>query len=315
MSPGVGALRFRDEAGVFQGAPDSGRQTVPPLVDLAQLVRSSHAVETRTDTMADLAYLRGRGTSLGGLRPKCTVREADGTLAIGKFPSVSDERAVTKGEVLVLALARLAGINAAEARLVDSDGAPVPLIRRFDRGPRGRLLYASAATLLGVEAGAPEDHSYTEIVDALRVHGSRVQRDSEELWRRIALSILVTNVDDHPPNHGFLHDGDGRFRLSPAFDLNPFPDRARELKTWISEDTGPAASIEALLSTAPYFRLRLSRAKVVLGEVEAAVGRWREVGAALGCTAQEREAFEDAFEHEERAVARRASGKRSQRGR
>ena len=59
----------------------------------------------------------------------------DGQLSIGKFPSVADERPVTKGEVLAMRLAKRAGIDAAEARLVESDGTPVALIRRFDRPP------------------------------------------------------------------------------------------------------------------------------------------------------------------------------------
>ncbi|MEG8055176.1 hypothetical protein QP185_21435 [Sphingomonas aerolata] len=58
---------------------------------------ASRAVETNTETAADLAYLRGRGTSLGGLRPKCTVIDDEGHLSIGKFPSVADERSVTRG--------------------------------------------------------------------------------------------------------------------------------------------------------------------------------------------------------------------------
>src|SRR5690606_21260340 len=114
---------------------------------------------TASETAADLAYLRGRGTSLGGLRPKCSVLDTDGSLAIGKFPSVQDTRAVTKGEVLAMQLARKAGINAAETRLVDSDGVPVALVRRFDRTADGkRILYASAATLLGVEAASGQEH-------------------------------------------------------------------------------------------------------------------------------------------------------------
>ena len=302
----VGALRFRDEEGVCQRAPEAGRRTVPPLIELGALLGASHAVETQTETQADLACLRGRGTSLGGLRPKCSVVDAEGHLAIGKFPSVADERSITKGEVLALSLARLAGIDAADGRLVESDGIPVALIRRFDRSETGRALYVSAATLLGVEAGAPEEHRYTEIVDALRVHGAHPQRDIEELWRRIAFSILINNVDDHLHNHGFLHERGGLWNLSPAFDLNPFPERARELKTWISEDAGPEASIEALLDVAPYFRLPLARAKVVLRAVETAVARWRKVGKALGMTPAELEAFEEAFEHEERGIAQRA---------
>jgi serine/threonine-protein kinase HipA len=87
----AGALRFRDEQGVFRRAPEAGRRTTPPLVELGALSRSTRAVELNTETQADLAYLRGRGTSLGGLRPKCTVIDDDGRLAIGKFPSVQDQ--------------------------------------------------------------------------------------------------------------------------------------------------------------------------------------------------------------------------------
>ena len=302
----VGALRFRDEHGVFQRDSEPGRRTAPPLIELAHLAAASRAVETNHETAADLAYLRGRGTSLGGLRPKCTVVDEHGRLSIGKFPSVDDERAVTKGEVLAMRLASAAGIRAAEARLLDSDGVPVALIRRFDRtGEGGRVLYTSAATMLGAEAGDPSEHSYTELVDTLRVYGAAAQEDIEELWRRVAFSILITNVDDHLFNHGFLHVGRGQWRLAPAFDLNPFPDRVRELKTWISPEAGPEASIEALLSVAPYFRVSRARAKQILPHVEHVVARWRSEGKSLGMTDVELEPFASAFEHAERDVARR----------
>jgi serine/threonine-protein kinase HipA len=305
----VGALRFRDEAGIFQRTSEPERRTAPPLIELRHLMAASRAVETETETAADLAYLRGRGTSLGGLRPKCTVLDDAGMLAIGKFPSVQDERAVTKGEVLAMRLAKEAGIAAADARLVDSAGVPVALVRRFDRTPDGgRLMFVSAATLLGVESADAPEHSYAEIVDALRVHGAAVQADVEELWRRIAYSILITNVDDHLHNHGFLHVEHGLWRLAPAFDLNPFPDRARELKTWLSADTGPEATVDALMSVIAYFRISAKRAKVILREVERAVAGWRKAGRALGMTDRELEQFADAFEHSERTAAQKITG-------
>jgi serine/threonine-protein kinase HipA len=205
--------------------------------------------------------------------------------------------------VLALKLAKAAGIQSADARLVDSAGFPVALIRRFDRTADGRrLMYASAATLLGGDDG--REHCYTEIVDAIRQHGADTQADIEELWRRIAFSILISNVDDHLHNHGFLHTGHGQWRLAPAFDLNPFPDQVRELKTWISEDTGPEASIEALMSVIAYFRIPLNRARAILNEVDRAVAGWRRQGKALGMTVKELDAFADAFEHTERRAAR-----------
>jgi len=303
----VGALRFQDEQGVFCRATEAGRRTAPPLVELGHLLAATRAVETESETAADLAYLLGRGTSLGGMRPKCTVVDDDGMLAIGKFPSVTDERAVTKGEVLAMTLAKAAGIRAADVRLVTSDELSVALIRRFDRTADGRrLMYISAATLLGAESSDPKEHFYTEIVDAIRMHGLDAQSDTEELWRRIAFSILITNVDDHLRNHGFLHASHGKWRLAPAFDINPFPERARELKTWISEETGPEATIDGLLSVRAYFRIRPQRAKEILGEVENAIAKWRETSRRLGMTNRELESFADAFEHQERQEARKA---------
>jgi len=300
----VGALRFQDETGAFCRATKEGQRTAPPLMELERLLNASQAVEAETDTAADLAYLLGRGTSLGGMRPKCTVLDEDGHLAIGKFPSVTDQRAVTKGEVLALKLARAAGICAANARLIDCAGAPVALIRRFDRTPGDRRLhYISAATLIGSDGR--QDHAYTEVVDAIRQHGADAQSDIEELWRRMAFSILITNVDDHLHNLGFLHASHGQWRLAPAFDLNPFPERQRELKTWISEEAGPEATVESLLSVTAYFRMSLKRAKTILREVERAVADWQIQGRALGMTEGELEAFEEAFEHPERKAAQR----------
>ena len=304
----VGALRFQDEAGVFGRATEPGRRTAPPLIDLKQLLSATRAVETENETAADLAYLRGRGTSLGGLRPKCTVVDDDGALAVGKFPSVRDERAVTKGEVLAMQLANASGLHVAQSRLVHSDGVPVALIRRFDRTrDGGRIPYISAATLVGADPADPREHFYTEIVDALRVHGADAQSDIEELWRRMAYSVLITNVDDHLHNHGFLHASRGQWRLAPAFDINPIPNRVRELKTWISEDAGPEATIEALFSVLLYFRIPRARASDILDRMERAISQWRERGKALGMTKQELDQFADAFEHAERKAARQAA--------
>ena len=52
-----------------------------------------------------------------------------------------------------------------------------------------------------------------------------------QLWRRLAFNLLITHVDDHLQDLGFLHLGRGQWRLAPAFDLNPFPDKDRQSKT------------------------------------------------------------------------------------
>jgi serine/threonine-protein kinase HipA len=169
-----------------------------------------------------------------------------------------------------------------------------------------RLLLESMAGDATLFIRRDEVETAWKIVDAIRRHGAAAQEDIDELWRRIAFSILITNVDDHLHNHGFLHLHHGHWQLAPAFDLNPFPERLRELKTWISEETGPEASIDALMSVIAYFRLPLPRAKHILREVESAVSRWREIGCALGMSKSMLEAFAEAFEHPERSAAQHA---------
>lgn len=219
---------------------------MPPLIELQHMFNASRAVEKGEETTEDLKYLQGKGTSLGGMRPKCTVIDDKGLLAIGKFPSINDARSVTRGEVLALCLAKEAGIDAAPARIVEIEGIPVAIIQRFDRTTdNGRIPYLSAASML--QASREQDHSYIEIADSIRANGFSPTEDVQQLWRRMVFNLLITNVDDHLQNHGFLHVARGQWRLAPAFDINPFPDKERESRTWLSEQSGPITDLNALM--------------------------------------------------------------------
>ena len=292
----LGALRLRNENGQYLRSVTEGERTTPAFLELEQILLASRAVEMSQETAADLAYLQGKGTSLGGMRPKCTILDSDGALSLGKFPSINDERAVTRGEVLALRLAKLAGIDSAQARIVMVQDQPVSMIRRFDRTPQqNRIPYISGATLL--QANRDDEHSYTEIIDVMRFMCEKFAEDARQLWRRLVFNHLITNVDDHLQNIGFLYSGNNQWRLSPAFDLNPFPDKDPESKTWLSEDTGPITSIEQLLSQAFRFELSQQQAQEVLDEVVIAVKRWKEVAnqPEVGFQAREIADFKPAF--------------------
>jgi len=296
----VGALRLRNANGTWHRTLPEGQRTTPPLIELKRIYQASRAVEHGQETAEDLRYLQGKGTSLGGMRPKCTIVDEDNTLAIGKFPSVSDTRSVTRGEVLALRLAQLAGIDAAPARIVLLGDVPVAIVRRFDRDSNdGRIAYQSAASLL--QASREEDRSYTEIADVIRAHGHSPIEDLHQLWRRLVFNLLITNIDDHLQNHGFLHVAHGLWRLAPAFDLNPFPDKERESKTWLSEEDGPITDIAMLLARATYFALNKEQALHIVAQVHAAVFGWRRVAlsAEVGLHKHELDDFAAAFEHEQ----------------
>lgn len=296
----IGALRLRDKDGKYLRAVEEGKRTTPPLVEMQRVYDASRAVEKGEETAEDLKYLQGKGTSLGGMRPKCTVIDDNGSLAIGKFPSVNDTRSVTRGEVLALCLARQAGIDAAPARIVELDGVPVAIIQRFDRtADNGRIPYLSAASLL--QASREDDHAYTEIADAIRANGSAPTADVQQLWRRIVFNLLITNVDDHLQNHGFLHVDKGQWRLAPAFDINPFPDKERESKTWLSEQDGPVMELSALMARCSYFAMTSVEALGALSDVYKAVTDWKNVAlsAVVGLKPNELDDFAPAFEHEQ----------------
>lgn len=302
----IGAIRLLDpDTQAFLRVIEDGARGTPPLLELAHLMAASRAVEMNKETEADLRYLRGRGTSVGGMRPKCTVVDEDGHLAIGKFPSVKDDRSVTRGEVLALHLSAAAGISVADSRIVMSEDTPVALIRRFDRVEGGgRIPYLSAGSMM--QASRLEDHAYTQIADTIIANSVNPGQDLEELWRRLAFNLLITNVDDHVQNHGFLHVAHGQWRLAPAFDINPFPDKDQELKLWLDEAYGPVDSIEAVVSVAGYFRLDAAAVQRVLGEVCTAIGSWATVAisAAVGMSGHDLEDFAPAFENEQMRIAK-----------
>lgn len=297
----IGALRFRDNAdSPFLDVPhDDNLPEGTHEVPLQTLIQASKAVESGKETETDLAYLKGRGTSIGGMRPKATVLKPDGTLTIAKFPSISDTRDVARGEVLALLLAKDAGMNASEAEVVLSGAQAVAIITRFDR-PRagGRIPYLSAASLLQLDSR--EDGAYTQIAEAIDRFSPRPLEDKQELWARICFSMLITNVDDHMHNHGFLHSGGGQWRLAPLFDVNPFPDKQPILKTAVTEATGETGDIQEALDAAAYFGVSDDDAHEILIRMMAALNNWKRLARspAVGMDDDEIDKVAPAFEND-----------------
>jgi serine/threonine-protein kinase HipA len=267
-------------------------------VALPKLLSATEHVIDETDTDEDLQLLFAPGSSLGGARPKASVREKDGHLAIAKFPRRDDETNTVIWESVALTLARKAGIPVPDARVEAVAKKPVLLLRRFDRDSKRRIPFLSAMSMLG--AWDNESHSYLEIVDALRQHGATPKPDIEALWRRIVFNILISNTDDHLRNHGFLYHGSDGWCLSPAYDLNPVPTdiKPRILTTAINEDDG-TASLAPAMSVAKYFELDAAKARAIAKQVGKAVSKWRNEAAHHGVGKNEIARMTSAFEHED----------------
>ena len=291
----IGALRHKRE-GETDFDHDIGRYRVPSLIRLPALLNAADAVQSNTETADDLKLLLNEGSPLGGARPKSAVIDKNGQLAIAKFPKPDDDRSIPHGEILALTLAQRAGLNAAFGQLLAVAGRSVALIKRFDRAGEHRFPFLSAMSLLGLNDG--DTATYTDIAECIRMYSSAPIEDLHELWRRIVFGVMIGNLDDHLGNHGFLYDGDGKWRLSPAYDLNPVPleEKVRELTTWISEE-GPEASVDLSRRAAPYFAVKDHQAEQIISEVSQATASWREVARNLGMSAADRAAYASAFDN------------------
>jgi serine/threonine-protein kinase HipA len=296
-----GALRFSDAPdGPFLSPRE--QRTIPPLVDLPRLLSATERFLADEENAEDLRILLAPGSSLGGARPKASVRDTDGQLAIAKFPRKDDDYNVVVWEAVALVLAEKAGLTVPEWRLETIMDKPVLIIRRFDRVGEMRIPFLSAMSML--QAKDNEPHSYLEIADALRQYGAEPVADLAELWRRIVFSILISNTDDHLRNHGFIYERHKGWRLSPAYDMNPTPAevKPRILTTTIDLYDG-TASIDLALSVAKDFRLSPEEAKAIIKEVGAGVAQWRDVAQSHGLDRREIDRMASAFEHADAQAA------------
>jgi serine/threonine-protein kinase HipA len=300
-----GALRFAETVG-GPFLADQGPVKIPPLIELPRLLSAAEHVVAEKDSDEDLKLLLAPGSSLGGARPKASVRDRDGHLAIAKFPHKGDEVNTVAWEAVALTLAEKAGIVTPQWRLESAGNKPVLLLRRFDREGNARIPFLSAMTML--DSRDHETRSYLEFADGLRQHGAAPKQDMRALWRRIVFSILISNTDDHLRNHGFVWAGRAGWRLSPAYDLNPVPTdiKPRVLATAITLDDA-TASLKLAYEVASYFELTAKDARALAQEVGKAVSAWRKEAGKLGLSKAEIDRMASAFEHNDLTAA--VSGK------
>jgi serine/threonine-protein kinase HipA len=293
----MGAIRFKtNPEGPFLN--DDANFSSPPWTSLRELEFASMQLEK--DTLADeesikwLSMLIAPGASLGGARPKASVTDPQGSLWIAKFPSASDQADIGGWEMVVNELAKKAGLDIADglARKFNSKYYTF-LSKRFDRTKqKGRIHFASAMTLLGRSDG-DTGSSYLELAEFIMQHGTNVDKDLEELWRRIVFNIAVKNTDDHLRNHGFILQ-QGGWILSPAFDINPVY-YGRGLTLNISE-TDNSLDYDLAFSVARYFRLAKEKAETIKHDVTKAVSAWQKTAVKYKIQTSEQGLMARAFE-------------------
>jgi serine/threonine-protein kinase HipA len=303
----MGALRFKEE--IERPFLNDNKKLASPLwTSLRELEYASLQLE-REDVIDDPEYLKWLnmlvvpGSSLGGARPKASVLDTKNNLWIAKFPSRNDDKDMGAWEMVVNQLAINAGLNTAEAKIQKFSGNHhTYLTKRFDRTDNGeRIHFTSAMTMLGYNDGNDfhDGVSYLELAEFLMQYGASVDKDLEELWRRIIFNICVTNTDDHLRNHGFLLTNSG-WVLSPAYDVNAV-EVGTGLKLNISENDN-SLDVELALEVAEYFRLKKQRAKEIIKVVKSSVSNWKKLAQSYGIGKAEQERMRNAFLDEEMSM-------------
>ncbi|MEO7066742.1 MAG: HipA domain-containing protein [Rhodanobacter sp.] len=292
----MGALRLRDTA--TSQYMDPRALSAPPMTELRALETAADKVERGDDEQLSkwIKQLIAPGASLGGARPKASFRDIDGTLWLAKFPAMDDRRDVGLWEYLAFQLARHAGIDMPPARALKlSSRGHTFAVQRFDRTSTSRRMYTSALTRLARTES--DGASYLDIVAAIESEGSSAQiaAQLQQLFRRVLFNILIGNRDDHLRNHGFLRVGNG-WMLSPAFDVNPNPDKNTHVLTIDGSDASPDSSL--LMTTAAFYRLKPKAVNTIEQEVRNAVRGWDKKAKARGIHRDEIALMQDAIDPE-----------------
>jgi serine/threonine-protein kinase HipA len=306
---GMGALEFKPAKGPRQAR--SHPVDVEALVELAAEVLAERADLAATlrgsAKKAALREILRVGTSAGGARPKALIAldPKTGEVRSGqleaepgfehwilKFDGVEDrtrDLGAARGygaiEWVYSKLARRAGIEISECRLLEEGGRRHFMTRRFDRTADGDKLHMqSLAALAHLDYRLPGASSYEQAFQVIRRLG--LGRDAvEQQFRRMAFNVVARNQDDHVKNIAFLMDRGGRWSLSPAFDVvysyNP-------TGRWTAQHQMSIAgkrdefTIEDFRRAGEAAGLKRGQAERILAEVTEAVRAWPELAAKAG---------------------------------
>lgn len=297
-----GSLRFLDPNEKNKSAFLSQDAHVPPLVNLPKLIHASREVAKESAGLEEVKLLLDAGSgSLGGARPKATVRDEDKIL-LAKFSHPGDAWDVMAWEKASLDMAKEIGIQIPKTKLVRIGDESVLLLERFDR--EGSLLegrripYMSGMTVL--EGSDGEMHDYAELAEKTALMASDVPGQLTEFFTRVVFFVAIGNTDDHMRNWGFLRIG-SNWQLSPLFDVNPNPyTNASRVTSILGENDSNEAVV--LKDLALYAELDVSAAAAIVSRVLSVVGNWKRYARKNGCKENEINMMENMFERRIQAL-------------
>lgn len=310
----AGALEFQPAH--EPDAPQDAELQVEALVRLAGEVladRQRFVTELREspDEEAMKAIL-AVGSSAGGARPKAFIayNEVSGQVRSGqidasegyrqwvlKFDGVrragdhglADPQGWGAVEYAYSKLARAAGIEMSDCRLLEENGRRHFMTRRFDRPDGGGKLHMQTVGALEHSSyNEPGSYSYEQLMLLIRRLGLGTPVVQQQ-FRRMVFNVVARNQDDHVKNAAFLMDRDGGWRLAPAYDVIwAFSPGNRWLDTHQMTINGKRDhfTVADLRAVAQLAGLPRGRAERILAEITDVVRDWPAVAEEVGVEEQ-----------------------------
>ena len=284
-------------------APWSASHSKNELLDIsaAALIISEdrHVTLDKEDAQKILLF----GSSLGGARPKVTVKY-EHKVWLAKPPKEGDAFHYPRVEYASLTLAKACGLSTPEVRIVNVNGKDVYLIERFDRYIRNGILERSGFLSMHAAIGYPKrkmtpqvEGTYLAMAERVAAVSHQAGTDKKELFGRLVFNALVGNDDDHLRNHAFCATESG-WRLSPLYDVLPLPFKPiaeRRLNQGFGTE-GNLCSIKNLLSRSESFGLSEKDARLFMSEVVGTVrANWERVFRAAGVPDSDLGGFKKTF--------------------
>lgn len=295
-SRGMGALEFKPA--LVRQATKTTPIEIAELTNLANRIlndRQNLEVNLEESEEEALNTIIRIGTSAGGARAKALIawNASTGKVRSGqvtpppgfgqwilKFDGVSDRalgdpQGYGRIEYAYYRMAMDAGIEMMESRLLEEGSRAHFMTKRFDREEGGSKLHMQS--LCGLAhydynlAGANGYEQVLAILNKLELGYSAL----EEMFRRMTFNVIARNQDDHTRNIAFTMDADGKWKLSPAFDLTwAYNRNSRWTNLHQMSINGKRDGItrEDLMSVARRFGIR--RAARIIGEVTETVRNW-----------------------------------------
>lgn len=236
----MGALEF--EPAMDMPYDPHARFEIDSLVSVASdalAEKSSFGVNLNDDKKSAIAEILRLGTSVGGQHAKAIIAydKVTGEVRSGQVEAPQgfdyyliklDGVSATAGfretgnygrlEYSFYELAKECRINMSECSLIEENGRAHFLTKRFDRKNGKKIHMQTLCGMAHYDYRIHRVYSYEQafgVMRALRLPYS----DATEMFRRMVFNVVVRNQDDHTKNISFLMDEDGRWRLSPAYDM------------------------------------------------------------------------------------------------